>query len=92
MSKWFFAKYRSPESNVPIGVVVDDDQDLVIAEVYELEGVNNGPLMACAPELLETLCAVHAILIKPTLTSREFGEALGMCAASIKKAEATNVR
>lgn len=56
MSKWLFAKYRSPESELPIGVIVDDQQDLVIAEVYLLDdGVNHGPLMACAPEMRDEL-------------------------------------
>lgn len=55
MSNWFFTPFRLPETEQPIGCIVDVQADLIIAEVYELEGVNNGPLMACAPELLKAL-------------------------------------
>lgn len=53
--KWFFSHFRTHPEGARVGCIVDDQQDLIIAEVYELEGVNNGPLMARAPELLALL-------------------------------------
>lgn len=54
MSKWFYSQHRlRTDPTVLVGCIIDDSSDYVIAEVYELEGVNNGPLMARAPELLE---------------------------------------
>lgn len=98
MSKWLFAHYRSPESTLPIGVIVDNQKDLVIAEVYEIEGVNHGPLMGCAPEMLEALKFAKEVVDDQVERFHQdcrckLCESLPMMIdAAIAKAEATNGR
>lgn len=65
-----------------------DHEPVVVATVEQLDGVNNGPLLATAPELLEACVAMIEWDEREKDHAVDFHARMALCDAAFQKARA----